>query len=69
MLMKILNGKNDETKQVLEQAIDAVVSIDENNHVTFFNAAAESLWGYRKEEVIGENSDMIVLVRHSRSTR
>ena len=37
---------------VLEQAIDAVVSIDSHNKVTFFNAAAEALWGYQRHEVI-----------------
>ena len=46
--------------QTLEQAIDAVVTIDENNHVTFFNPAAERLWGYSKDEVIGHNVKMLV---------
>jgi methyl-accepting chemotaxis protein len=47
-------------EQVLEQALDAVVSIDENNNVTFYNAAAENLWGYAREEVIGRNVKMLV---------
>lgn len=46
--------------QVLEQAIDAVVSIDENNCVTFFNKAAENLWGFRADEVLGHNVKMLV---------
>ena len=46
--------------QTLEQAIDAVVTIDENNHVTFFNGAAERLWGYSRDEVIGCNVKMLV---------
>ena len=46
--------------QTLEQAMDAVVSIDENNHVSVFNRAAEELWGYRREEVIGNNVSMLV---------
>ena len=46
--------------QTLEQAIDAVVTIDENNHVTFFNASAERLWGYRRDEVVGKNVKMLV---------
>lgn len=52
-------GKNAE-KQALEQSIIAVVSIDESNCVTFYNAAAEKLWGYRREEVIGQNVAMLV---------
>ena len=47
-------------RQVLEQAINAVVSIDEKNIVTFFNAAAEELWGYSAEEVVGKNVAMLV---------
>ncbi|GAB5519956.1 MAG: hypothetical protein RhofKO_22070 [Rhodothermales bacterium] len=46
--------------QVLEQAIDAVVTIDEHNNVTFYNRAAERLWGYQKEEVLGRNVKMLV---------
>ncbi|MBX2861368.1 MAG: PAS domain S-box protein [Vampirovibrio sp.] len=46
--------------QTLEQAIDAVVTIDENNKVTFFNAAAEKLWGYTRDEVMGQNVKMLV---------
>ena len=46
--------------QVLEQAIDAVVSIDKDNTVTIFNKAAENLWGYSREEVIGKNVKMLV---------
>ncbi len=47
-------------EQTLEQALDAVVSIDENNHVTFFNAAAERLWGRPRAEVMGKNVKMLV---------
>ncbi|MDK1310796.1 PAS domain S-box protein [Pseudoalteromonas ardens] len=46
--------------QTLEQCIDAVVSIDHNNIVTFFNPAAERLWGYQRDEVIGHNVKMLV---------
>ncbi|BCL77437.1 hypothetical protein JHS3_31730 [Jeongeupia sp. HS-3] len=46
--------------QTLEQALDAVVTIDEDNKVTFFNRAAESLWGYARAEVIGNNVKMLV---------
>lgn len=42
-------------QQTLEQALDAVVSIDEQNCVTYFNAAAERLWGYGRDEIIGKN--------------
>lgn len=47
-------------EQTLSQAIDAVVSIDTKNTVTFFNDAAEKLWGYKRDEVIGKNVRMLV---------
>lgn len=46
--------------QTLEQAMDAVVSIDEHNNVTFFNKAAEVVWGYDRSEVLGNNVKMLV---------
>lgn len=46
--------------QTLEQCIDAVVTIDEHNNVTFYNAAAERLWGYSRDEVMGQNVKMLV---------
>jgi diguanylate cyclase (GGDEF)-like protein/PAS domain S-box-containing protein len=44
----------------LEQAIDAVVMIDNDNFVTHFNAAAERLWGYDRDEVLGRNVSFLV---------
>jgi diguanylate cyclase (GGDEF)-like protein/PAS domain S-box-containing protein len=46
--------------QTLEQAVDGVVVIDEHNCVTFFNAAAEALWGYPRASVLGRNVSMLV---------
>ncbi|EAP89654.1 putative 22-domain light- and oxygen-sensing histidine kinase [Oceanicaulis sp. HTCC2633] len=47
-------------KQALEQAIDAVVTIDPNNRIIFFNAAAEQLWGLKRSEVMGQNVKILV---------
>ena len=47
-------------RQTLDQAIDAVVSIDHENLVTYFNPAAERLWGFSAEEVLGNNVKMLV---------
>jgi PAS domain S-box-containing protein len=47
-------------QQVLEQALDGVISIDSNNIVTFMNSAAEKLWGISRETVIGNNVKMLV---------
>jgi methyl-accepting chemotaxis protein len=47
-------------RAILDQAIDAVVTIDDANIITYFNAAAERLWGYSAEEAIGQNVKMLV---------
>ncbi|OLF53929.1 EAL domain-containing protein [Pseudomonas chlororaphis] len=48
--------------QTLEQAIDAVVIVDERNRVVFFNAAAERLWGCSRREVLGSEAGALVPV-------
>lgn len=52
--------------QTLEQALDAVVCIDEHNNVTLFNKAAEALWGCSREQVMGQNVKMLVPQIHQR---
>lgn len=55
--------RSDTTRSLLaalEQAIDAVVMIDAQNNVTHFNAAAEQIWGYSRDEVLGRNVSMLV---------
>ena len=60
MLKDLFTNHANAQVQILEQAIDAVVSIDQKNNVTFFNTAAEKLWGYNREEVLGRNVKMLV---------
>lgn len=45
----------DQIDQTLEQCIDAVVTIDENSEVIFFNKAAEKRWGTDRNKVLGSN--------------
>lgn len=59
-MFNLFSSKNSSMQQILDQALDAIVSIDENNNVTYYNQAAEKLWGYRASEVIGKNVKMLV---------
>src|SRR5205085_6549295 len=45
---------------ILQAAADAIVSVDENQRITFFNRAAEQAFGYSQAEVIGEPLGMLV---------
>ncbi|MDH5400481.1 MAG: PAS domain S-box protein, partial [Cyclobacteriaceae bacterium] len=50
----------------LDQAVDAVVTINSDKIVTFFNKMAEKMFGWDREEVLGNNVKMIVPVEHQR---
>lgn len=68
----------DRFEQVLDQAIDGIVSIDGHNNVTYMNRAAERLWRIDKRSVLGKNVNMLVpkairadhdrMVGHNRQT-
>jgi diguanylate cyclase (GGDEF)-like protein/PAS domain S-box-containing protein len=60
LIMQIHEDLSDIFTQTLEQAIESVVVIDSQNKVIFFNRAAETLWGYSRDEVIGSNVSMLV---------
>jgi PAS domain S-box-containing protein len=46
--------------QTLEQAIDAVVVVDAQGLVVFFNAAAERFWGCSRIEALGGNVSALI---------
>jgi two-component system sensor kinase FixL len=58
---------------VLESAVEntneAFVTIDENHRVFFFNKAAEKIFGYGREEVIGHDLNVIMSPTCSRDHR
>ncbi|MEJ5056740.1 MULTISPECIES: sensor domain-containing protein [unclassified Pseudomonas] len=46
--------------QTLEQAVDAVVVVDDQDLVVFFNAAAEKFWGCSRSEMLGSDINSLV---------
>ncbi|MDG5799393.1 PAS domain S-box protein [Marinilabiliaceae bacterium ANBcel2] len=46
-------------EKTLEGALDAILTSNQDGTIEFFNAAAEKLWGYNREEVLGENVDIL----------
>ncbi len=57
-------SKENAAKQALAQSILAVVTIDEKNNITFYNDAAQKLWGYTPNEVLGKNIKLLVPHEH-----
>ena len=47
-------------RAVMETVIDGLITIDEQGVVNSFNRAAERIFGYRSEEVIGENIKILM---------
>jgi diguanylate cyclase (GGDEF)-like protein/PAS domain S-box-containing protein len=60
-------------RAVVDSAYDAIVTIDEQHNITFFNRAAENLFGYPSAEVLGRRIEMLLpekfRANHSRNVR
>ena len=48
------------TKAILDAAVDGIVIIDESGIVRSVNAAAERIFGYPPEEIVGRNINMLM---------
>jgi len=55
----------DKYEQVLEGCVDSVIFADTRGTITYFNASAEKLWGYKREDVIGKNLRMLMGSEHA----
>ncbi|MCA9039580.1 MAG: PAS domain S-box protein [Planctomycetaceae bacterium] len=49
---------------ILETAVDAIIMIDQFGHIAEFNPAAERMFGYKIEEVLGKNINMLMPSPH-----
>lgn len=51
---------NLQAKTILESSINSIITIDDRGIILGFNPAAESLFGYSRDEVLGENLSMLI---------
>jgi two-component system sensor kinase FixL len=49
-----------ELRALLDAAVDAIVVIDESGNISTFNAAAERMFGYSADEVVGRQIDVLM---------
>lgn len=51
---------NVEAKAIIESSVDTIITIDDKGKIEGFNKAAEELFGYARDEVIGENVNILM---------
>ena len=49
---------------LVESAMDAIVSTDENQNIIIFNHSAERMFGYRATEIIGQPLDLLIPIQY-----
>ncbi len=57
---EMLRNSNAKLHAIVETAADAIITIDEQRVILSFNASAERMFGYARDEVIGANVNMLM---------
>lgn len=55
---------NARLRAMVDSAMDAIVTIDSDSRVVVFNPAAQSMFGYTEQEIIGQPIDRLIPARH-----
>ncbi|XDD41899.1 PAS domain S-box protein [Leptospira sp. WS60.C2] len=61
-LIALKQIKESEAKltQIIESAMDAIISIDSSKRIILFNGAAEKMFGYESNDMIGKSLDSLI---------
>lgn len=60
-----LRDREERLHGILNTVADAIVTIDERGKIISFNKAAETIFGYDDDEVIGNNISILIGTKHS----
>jgi two-component system sensor kinase FixL len=63
-LRQQLDTELERSRIIIETAIDGIITIDDNGIVESFNPAAERIFGYRADEIIGRSINMLMPEPH-----
>ena len=56
----ILANQNAKTRAIVDNAFDAIVTIDAQGAIDAFNPAAEDMFGFQAQEVVGKNISLLI---------
>ncbi|SEO59086.1 PAS domain S-box protein [Nitrosovibrio sp. Nv6] len=59
-----LVSKEEETRSIVEHMVDCIITIDDKGIIRSVNPVIEKLFGYTREEVIGQNVSMLMPEPH-----
>ncbi len=59
-LINKIRAAEERFKVILDTATDAILSINKDNRIILFNNAAERIFGYSKEDIIGKDLNLLV---------
>ena len=51
---------------IVDSVADAIVTINDNGKIISFNKAAETIFGYREKEILGQNIKLLIGVKHAK---
>ena len=60
---------SDPLGRILDLADDAIISVDRNQKIIFFNQGAERIFGYTSEEAAGQSLDLLMPARLAQTHR
>jgi two-component system sensor kinase FixL len=60
VLLKKFKASEKRFRAILDTATDAILSIDENHNIILFNNAAQQIFEYSRDEVLGKRLDVLI---------